>query len=300
MGTKREIGTDNATVRVMQDDMKGNQEFRPPDIFSALNNYVLLFFGVTCILSSVFIQQLFYTMNQLHAGILIAPILGIILPVYAIAHRFPAGFRTQFLIRRPRVLLSLYVLVATLAVIVIIDYAYTLSQRFMTTPDDYVEGLKELKPRGNAAMVMTFLGICVLVPIAEEIVFRGLVQRVFMRNMGGVLALVLAGVFFGVIHLTPQLMLSMVVFGIFLGYLFFVTSNLTYPILAHCVLNTVSYIQLLTLPENELASAPPYAHSYWMLLLSFVIVFYLLARIKKGASAPAKTPYDSFDDSNAA
>ena len=283
----------------MQDETNGNQEFGPPDIFSALNNYILLLFGMACILSSVFIQQLFFEMDQLHAGVLVAPVLGIILPVYVIARRFPAGIRKQFFIRRPHWLLTLYVLVATLCVIVIVDYAYALSQKFMTTPDDYVEGLKELKPTGTAAIVMTFVGICVLVPIAEELVFRGLVQRVFSRNMGGVLALFLAGVFFGVVHLTPQLLLSMVAFGIFLGYLFFATSNLTYPILAHCVLNTVSFVQLLTLPEDELAAAAPYAQNYWILLLSFALVSYLLVRIKKGASARAEVPGDPFGDSHA-
>ncbi len=127
-------------------------------------------------------------------------------------------------------------------------------------------------------------------PLAEEIVFRGLVQRIFSRNMGPVLAMLLAGAFFGVIHLTPQLLLSMIVFGIFLGYLFMATSNLTYPILAHAVLNIVSYVQLLVLPEEELASVPPYASDPWALGLAVLIVVYLGIRIKKAGLGLAKTP----------
>lgn len=276
----------------MQEDMKDNLEFETPDIFSALNNYVLLLFGLACVLGGVLVQQLFHSVGQLHLGMVVAPVLGIILPVYVATRRFPAGFRGQLRVRRPRFLVGLYVMVATLCAVAIVDWLYALSQRMMTTPHEYVEGLKELKPTGTWTAVTTFFGICVLVPFAEEVVFRGIVQRVFSRNMGSALALVLAGVFFGVIHLTPQLLLSMVAFGIFLGYLFFATSNLTYPILAHCTLNTISYVQLLTLPEGELASAPPYVHNYWVLLLSFVLLFYLLARIRKEASAAAKAPRD--------
>jgi membrane protease YdiL (CAAX protease family) len=276
----------------MQKLEKDNHELGPPDIFSALNNYVLLFFGFACILSSVFIQQLFFSVDQLRAGLVVAPVLGVVLPVYVLTRRFPAGFRKQLLIRRPTIVLGMYVVVATLSVIVIVDYIYSLSQKWTSVPEDYVEGLKELKPDGAPAMVLTFLGICVLAPLAEEIVFRGIVQRIFARNMGGVLALVLAGVFFGAIHLTPQLLLSMIAFGVFLGYLFFATSNLTYPILAHCVLNSVSYVQLLTLPDDELASSAPYADNYWILLTSLVILLYLSVRIRKGALASAKTPHD--------
>jgi hypothetical protein len=265
--------------------MKDNPQLEAPDIFSTVNNYVLLFFGLTCLASSFFIKVLFYAADELRVGLLVAPVLGIILPVVIVTRRFPAGFLGQLRIARPRVLLGLYVVVATLCAIVIVDYAYTLSQKFLSTPDDYIEGLKELKPKDTAAIVMTFLAICVLVPLSEEIVFRGIVQRIFSRNMGSVLALVLAGVFFGVSHLTPQLLLSMVIFGVFLGYLFFATSNLTYPILAHAVLNTSSFIQLVILPEDKLDSPPPYAHSYWFLALSVVLLAYILVRIKKGASA---------------
>jgi len=283
----------------MEENLKGNPELEPPDIFAVFNNYLLLFFGFSCILSSVFIQQLFVMMGQTRAGIVIAPVLGVILPVYLATRRFPAGFRKQLLIRRPQVLLATQVLVATLLVAVIVDYVYALSERFTTAPVDYIDGLKEIKPAGVPAIVFTFLGLCVLVPLAEEVVFRGLIQRVFTRHMGGVLAMVLAGAFFGVIHLTPQLLLSMIAFGIFLGFLFYATSNLTYPILAHCAFNTISYVQLVTLPAEKLASVPPYTQNPWVLLLTTAAVAYLLVRIKKGGSVSAKSPHDVSSDSDA-
>ena len=273
----------------MDDQVQGNPELGPRDIFAAFNHYILLFFGVTCILSSVFIQQLFYMADQIRVGLVVAPVLGVILPVWLVTRRFPVGFRSQLLIARPRLLMTVFVVVATAAVVVIVDFIYAVSQHFLNPPADYVEGLKELKPDGIVPTAVTFLGICLLVPLAEEIVFRGLVQRIFGRNMGPVLAMFLAGAFFGVIHLTPQLLLSMIVFGIFLGFLFMATSNLVYPILAHALLNTFSYVQLLYLPEEELASVPPYASDPWAIGLAALIVVYLGIRIKKTGSGLART-----------
>jgi len=117
------------------------------------------------------------------------------------------------------------------------------------------------------------------------------IQRVFSRNMNEVLAFVLAGVFFGVIHLTPQLMLSMVVFGVFLGYLFYATSNLTYPILAHCILNSVAFYQLMLTSDEEVISNPFYTGSYWILGASVAVLFFLLIKIKKGDSVLPKAPH---------
>ena len=283
----------------MDENNESNLYFEPLDIFSVLNNYYLLFFGFMCTMGSVFIQQLFMLAGHLHIVIVIAPVIGIIFPVYLITRRFPSGFRQQLLIRRPTVRTGLYVLIATFFAVVIVDYLYVLSQKVMLPPVDYVEGLKELKPTGLVSTFLTFLGLCVIVPISEEIIFRGIIQRVFARNMGGIVAFVLAGVFFGVIHLTPQLLLSMIAFGVYLGFLFYATSNLFYPILAHCVLNSVSFVQFMSTPIDEAAIPPFYVQNIWTLVPAFIALAYLLYQIKKGDPVKTKTPYFPSDNSDA-
>jgi membrane protease YdiL (CAAX protease family) len=237
--------------------------------------------------------------GRLQIGITVAPVVGIILPIYLLTRRFKRGLRRQLLILRPTLRTGLYVMIATFFAVVIVDFIYMFSQKYMLPPVDYVEGLKELKPTGAFSTVITFVGLCVIVPIGEEIIFRGIIQRVFARNMGGVLALVLAGAFFGVIHLTPQLLLSMVAFGIYLGFLFYATSNLFYPIFAHCLLNAVGFVQLVSAPVDE-ASAPPfYVQNIWMLIPALIAIGYLLYQIKKGDLVKTKTPYIPPDDSDA-
>lgn len=283
----------------MDENNESNLDFEQLDIFSTLNNYFLLLFSLTCILGSVFIQQLFMIGGQLQLGIAVAPIFGIIVPVYLVVRRFRGGFRGQLQIHRPTLRTGLYVLIATFFAVVIVDYIYVLSQKFMLPPVDYVEGLKELKPTGPLSIFITFFGLCVIVPIGEEIIFRGIIQRVFERNMGGIVALFLAGAFFGVIHLTPQLLLSMVAFGIYLGFLFYTTSNLFYPILAHCVLNSVAFVQLISTPVEEAAQTPFYVRNIWTLVPALIALAYLLYQIKKGDPVKTKTPYFPPDDSDA-
>jgi membrane protease YdiL (CAAX protease family) len=186
-------------------------------------------------------------------------------------------------IRRPDVRLLLLTALATVAMVVVVDHLYVLSQRILPEPDGYLEGLRDLQPRSTGSVLLTAWGLCIMVPIAEEVVFRGLIQRVFARNMGGVIGLVLAGVFFGVIHLNPQLLLSMVVFGIFVGFVFFVTNNLTYTIVSHGIVNSVAFLQLTFMSLDEEMTPPFYMRHAWIFALAVTTAALLAWQIRKEA-----------------
>ena len=279
----------------MEHRPESNVEIEDRDIFKVLNPYFLLFFGFSCILSSVFIQEFFSMIGQFRIGIGVAPVVGIILPIYVVARKSRAGFAEQLRIRIPKPRITLHVLVATLALVVIVDYIYVFAQRFMPVPTDYVESLKTLKPKDAISFGITLLGLCIIVPIAEEIAFRGIIQRVFSRNMNALLAVVLSGVFFGAIHFNPPLLLSMVCFGVFLGFVFYATSNLTYTVMSHAAFNAVAFVQLTGADEEGLTTAPFYLNTPWILVACLVMVAFLLRAIKKGVSPQQKTPYDPTD-----
>lgn len=277
----------------MQENYPGNTDLEPLDVFEAFNDYLLLSLAISCILTSVFvIQPIFMLAGQLHLGISIAPMVGIVLPFFLIMRRFPRGFRAQLCIRAPAPGATFQVVLATLAMVVIVDHAYVLSRPLLPPPNDYIEGLTRLKPDDWFTQVLTFVGLCIAVPFAEEIVFRGMIQQVFARNMGPNLAFVLAGSVFAVLHLSPHLLLSMICFGIFLGYVFHATHNLTYTIISHAVLNAVAFAQLMFAVDENLESAPFYVQKWWTLLVALVVVLILLMEIKKGASAWPETPED--------
>lgn len=278
----------------MPDEIEDNTKIKT-GAFSALNPYFLLGFSASCILSSLFLQQIFAIIGQGRIGIAVAPLVAIVLPVFLLMRRF-LGFRKELRIRKPNMRIGLYVVLAAFASVVVVDGLFLLSQQFLPVPSDYIEGLRHLKPHGFLPLTTTFIGLCVVVPLAEEVIFRGLIQRVFARNMGGVVAFVLSGVFFGAIHLSPHLLLSMVAFGIFLGFLLYATENLTYTIVAHAILNTVALWQLTVASDDDLSLAPFYLQRVGYLALAIALLVFLLWQIKKGASA-LEAPSNRRDDS---
>lgn len=266
----------------------------PHDVFSAVNNYFLLFFCGSCVLSSMYIQQLFLVAGQHRLGIGVSALIGIIVPAYLLLRRFPSGLPGQLRIARPRVHRMILVIVATCAAVVLVDQIYVLNQRISPVPEEYAEAIRDLRPANAVQFAITFTGLCLLVPLAEELVFRGLIQQVFARNMNAVIGVLLAGATFGVVHLNAHLLISITAFGFFLGYIYHVTGNLTYTIVAHAIFNMVAFAQLAFQSETEASALPIYLADIRIVVGALVIFIFLLFKTKEGGPE-TEPPYESLD-----
>lgn len=261
-----------------------------PDVFTAVNNYFLLFFCASCVLSSMYIQQLFFLLGQYRLGIGVSSVLGILLPIYLLMRKFPAGVRQQVRFARPQVHRMVLVVILTLAAVVLIDQIYVINQRITPVPEDYADTIRELKPTNVLDFAITFMGLCVLVPVAEEAVFRGLIQQVFTRNMGPLIGVTFAGAIFGAVHLNAHLLISITAFGLFLGFLFHATGNLTYTIVAHAIFNGVALAELTLFPDVGGGDLPVYLRDVWVVVVALVLFVFLVAKIREGGSE-TEPPY---------
>ena len=273
----------------------GNQSNSPAgnDLFAVVNNYFLLFYCISCVISSLFIQQLFMSVGQYRAGIGISSLFGIVLPMALLMRRFRGGFTGQIRIYRPRIHRLILVIVATCATVVLVDQIYVINQHFTPVPEEYAEQIRELKPTSAWQLVVTAVGLCVLVPLAEEMVFRGMIQRIFSRNMGPILAVLLSGAVFGAVHLNAHLLISITCFGWFLGFLFEATGNLIYSMVAHAIFNTVALVQLTTDASVESGNLPVYLRDVWMVVVALVLFIFLVRKIHEGGSEALPVPETS-------
>jgi membrane protease YdiL (CAAX protease family) len=268
----------------MEERPESNTDLKSTDVFTAVNNYFLLFFCGSCVLGSLYLQQLFLYMGLYRAGVAIAPLLAIILPIYLLLRRVGPGFALQIRLAPPQAPRVLYVLMATLATVVIVDQIYLVNQQFSPVPPEYIESLKNLRPSDGWSFAVIFAGLCVLVPISEEMVFRGLIQQVFSRNMGGGVGFVLAGLVFGAIHLNAHLLVSISFFGIFLSFIYYATGNLAYAIIAHSIFNTIALLQLTLSDTAETTDLPFYLQDVRIFVVSAVLLVFFLYKIKAGGS----------------
>jgi len=96
---------------------------------------------------------------------------------------------------------------------------------------------------------------CLLVPITEELLFRGLLYTAFRRRLGPAPAILLAGGLFGALHGPPLgTMLDLALLGITLCALYEHTGSLLPCIAVHAVHNAITYGTVISLAAPATAA----------------------------------------------
>lgn len=94
---------------------------------------------------------------------------------------------------------------------------------------------------------------CILVPIAEELIFRGIVQGELSRVMPGVRAVIIQSVIFAAIHIDPIQVSYVLIPALVLGAVYEWTKSIYIPIFLHMVFNFTGAALPVILAENEKA-----------------------------------------------
>ena len=99
--------------------------------------------------------------------------------------------------------------------------------------------------RAWPSVIALLVMIVVVAPLVEELLFRGILYRNLATRFGPVLAAIVSGVFFGVIHMNWAGLLPLSALGIALALLYERTGNLWSSILLHAVFNAGQITALL-------------------------------------------------------
>jgi membrane protease YdiL (CAAX protease family) len=107
---------------------------------------------------------------------------------------------------------------------------------------------------GLAGTILSVVFVCIVAPIVEEFVFRGLLFRSIRDRYGAVLGVILSGVAFGLIHigidadLEQNLLLQVPLALVGMGFaiVYEMRGNLLAPIAAHVTFNVIGLVVILT------------------------------------------------------
>ncbi|HEY6103632.1 MAG TPA: CPBP family glutamic-type intramembrane protease [bacterium] len=108
---------------------------------------------------------------------------------------------------------------------------------------DVLAGILQ-RPLTAAQTVWIVLLVCVLVPIGEEIFFRGFVYGT-LRRWGVVAGIVLSSLFFGAVHQQIVHFLPIAILGVILALLYERTGSLLPGMVVHAVNNLVAVVGVL-------------------------------------------------------
>ncbi len=122
--------------------------------------------------------------------------------------------------------------------------------------------------------------VVALAPLAEEVLFRGVLLHRFARRLGMTRGIVLSSALFGLLHMNP---VAITVFGVLLCVLHLRSRSLWATTLAHAINNSVPLV-MLTLSGGGAGGGPPaeseiasMASGLWLGLVLSVVTVVLLA-----------------------
>lgn len=244
-----------------------------------LGMYALLLLG-----AQMFWQVVAYQMTgQVFGSVLIASLLAVIIPCTGAAWWHGQSLATAFDLRAGSAVV-LGGLAAGLLAWAPAGVLVELSARLHPPSPEYLAFLRENLPHDTVATVVAFAAAAVVAPLAEELLFRGLLYRTARERWGAPRAAVLVSLFFGVAHWEPWSLFGLVFLGYVLCVLYERTGSLLAPVLAHGVHNAVS-LALLIRWQDDLDAQP--TSSVVVLLAAGVSLLLLVALLARLRAAPS-------------
>jgi len=108
---------------------------------------------------------------------------------------------------------------------------------FTRSADEYNKAIHQLQQYP----LVSFIRICLLAPVVEEILIRGIILDSLLNKYDIALSLFISTLIFAILHFNFVQTISAIICGLILGLLYISTGSLFNCILAHSLYNAISY-----------------------------------------------------------
>jgi len=179
-----------------------------------------------------------------------------IVPALLFSYLFEGDFFSYYKFRDPTAMAPMILVVLMMvSVIPFINYTAEINMK-MEVPiralDQLLRNMEEAAEEMMVAftatksiggLLMNLLMIGVIAALGEELIFRGLLQRLMIGMVKNVhLAIVITAMLFSAFHFQFFSFLPRFILGVILGYMMFYGRSIWYPILAHFVNNAMGVV----------------------------------------------------------
>ncbi len=154
-----------------------------------------------------------------------------------------------------------------------------ISSAFPSWLEEYTDILESAGLDSDITVMMA-LYVCLLGPICEEILFRGLTYHAAKKVMPVSMAVLVQAILFGVFHLNKIQGIYAFLLGLGLGYVMYLYDNIIVTIIIHIGYNILGSVDTSYLPGGGDTLISFFA---WT-LGSLIAVYFALILLKKGAS----------------
>ncbi len=199
---------------------------------------------------------------------LIGQLVFILLPTIILARLRYGAIAHPLRIRLPRPTQLFLVLVAVFSLQQVLQGYMVLQDAIPLPPvvQQWVDMIKEMFEATYRMLVSAkdpweLLGVlatvAVVPAIAEELLFRGLIQHELESSLGGLRGAAIAGTVFALYHMNPFSLVPLVALGVFFGFVVYRSGTVMLAVAAHFLNNFLASLALyLHVDDDFIVSAP--------------------------------------------
>lgn len=138
----------------------------------------------------------------------------------------------------------------------------------MMDAKNMIEQLVVMFPNDNRGYLICWIGVALIPAIGEEIIFRGVLQRLFNEKLGNFHnGIALSAFIFAAFHANITNFFYLFIFGVILGYIYHWGKSIVFPIIIHIINNTMVLLSLGV--EN------PYALMAYISIGLILFIYYM-------------------------
>lgn len=95
---------------------------------------------------------------------------------------------------------------------------------------------------GEISFIGSIIGVIIVAPITEEILFRGIMLKGLLKRYSDLTSILVTALLFGILHFNIYQFVGAFIAGILLGWLYSKTNSLLLCIIGHATYNSIGYI----------------------------------------------------------
>ncbi len=245
--------------------------------------------AVLLMAGNFFFQILIYLAREdLFLPVLAGAVAGVLLPMGILVQRQGFSLRRDFSLTAPHPLILAASALMAVCSVIPTSLLAELSLRLHPADPQWESFFREHLPTTTPGILLAVVTVVVVAPLAEEIVFRGLLHRLASSMWGAVPAAIISSLVFGIVHGEPWFLFGLVGVGLVLAFIYEATGSVTACWTAHAVHNSISLFFMLN-SEGELAESQTVTMQDWGLAAGSLVGLLLIGRFLWSGRAKPET-----------
>jgi len=218
---------------------------RPPRaLVEVLSPWTVLVLAFGCLVLDQVLTMALWSSGHHATAIMVGGLGGVVLPLMLITRALGLSWLRELGLH-PMHWWEMSLVTMIAATILPPIYALdVLSERLFPPGREAMEFYTGLVPHDMRGWIGGFLAIVIVGPLAEEILFRGVMFQLGVRYIAVPIAIGVTAILFGISHLTLWMFLPITVLGIVLGMLTWMTRSVSSAWLCHALFNLAAFAEL--------------------------------------------------------